>query len=108
MIKAQIDAGCRDREVRGKQTESLFEDVLPGNRQHSAVSAIIVLSAGNHHRGVRGQPPTKQQQEEIQGGGERHDCRMTSAGVCLSSTIYTHTQMYKYRNETTTIYFLFD
>lgn len=50
-IKAQIDAGCRDREVRGKETDSLFEDVLPGNRPHSAVSAIIVLSAGNHHQG---------------------------------------------------------
>lgn len=25
-IKVQIDAGSRDREVRGKETESLFED----------------------------------------------------------------------------------
>lgn len=41
MIKAQIDPGYRDREVRGKETECRFEDdqsTLPRNRPHSSVS----------------------------------------------------------------------
>lgn len=69
MIKAQIDAGCRDREVRGKETECLFEDdsLFCLETDHTA------QSVNSHHRplcressqGVRGQRVTKQQQQWI-------------------------------------------
>lgn len=50
----QIDVVCRDREVRGKETKSLFEDgslFCLVTDPHRAVAAIIVLSAGKHHQG---------------------------------------------------------